>query len=97
MIAVRNPPTASDLARHPALPAASHNKSGAFARNFTLGENRLWFGLWALMKAPLLLSADLPNLTADVLAIVNATEVIGVNQDALGVQACKLMVDGPPA
>ena len=47
----------------------------------------VYFGLWALMKAPLLLSADLPRLSAATIAIVNASGLIAVNQDRLGVQA----------
>lgn len=60
----------------------------------TAGENRVYFGLWAIMKAPLLLSADLPALPADLQAIINSPEVILVNQDSLGVAARKLMLDG---
>ena len=44
----------------------------------SLGENRVYFGLWSLMKSPLLLSSDLPSLTPDLLAIVNNTEVIAI-------------------
>lgn len=46
------------------------------------------------MKAPLLLSSDLPSLVPEVIAIVNNTEVVAINQDTLGVQARKLAVDG---
>ena len=62
----------------------------------TLGENRVYFGLWALMKAPLLLSADLADLSQDVVAIINNTEVVALNQDAMGVAGRKLAVDGAP-
>ncbi len=44
----------------------------------SLGENRVYFGLWSLMKSPLLLSSDLPSLTPELLAIVNNTEVIAI-------------------
>lgn len=57
-------------------------------------KNRVWFGMWSIMKAPLLLSAELSKLDADVIAIANNTEVIAVNQDTLGVQARKLSIDG---
>ena len=46
------------------------------------------------MKAPLLLSSNLPSLVPAVIAIVNNTEVVAINQDVLGVQARKLVVDG---
>lgn len=65
--------------------------------HFTLGENRAYFGLWAIMKAPLLLSANLPALNASapaIIAIVSNAEVVAVNQDSLGVQARKLSLDG---
>ena len=62
----------------------------------TLAENRAYFGLWAIIKAPLLLSANLRELDARVIAVVNNTELIAVNQDALGVAARKLAVDGAP-
>ena len=57
-------------------------------RGFTMGENRLYFRLWApLLKAPLLLSANLPSLEPAVLAIVNNSDVVALDQDLLGVQA----------
>eukprot|EP00937_MAST-01D_sp_MAST-1D-sp2_P001136 g1136.t1 len=59
-------------------------------------ENRVYFALWAVMKAPLLLSSDLPKLDASLIALANNTELIAVNQDPLGVQARKLVVDGAP-
>jgi hypothetical protein len=46
----------------------------------TVGESRSYFGLWAIMKSPLLLSSNLPELSAELIAIVNNTEVIRVNQ-----------------
>ena len=46
------------------------------AGSLSLGENRVYFGLWALMKAPLLLSAPLPELLPALLEIVNNTEVM---------------------
>lgn len=61
----------------------------------TLGENRLYFGLWAIMKAPLLVSGDIVNLIDDIAkGIVGNPEVIAVNQDSLSVQARKVAVNG---
>ena len=92
MINLRNPPSRS----------SSNGSSGrsddgdgggttsTALKTASLGENRVYFGLWAIMKAPLLLSADLPNLIPDLIAVANNTEVIAVNQDPLGVQARKL-------
>lgn len=64
--------------------------------SLSAGENRIYFGLWCVMKAPLLLSSNLPKLDPSLIALANNTELIAVNQDALGVQARKLAVDGSP-
>jgi len=44
------------------------------------------FMLWALMDAPLMVSFDIRNISADNLAILLASEIIAVNQDPAGVQ-----------
>lgn len=62
----------------------------------SLGQNRIHFGVWAIMKAPLLLSADLPNLHPDLIGMAGNAEVIAVNQDSLGIAARKIQIDGPP-
>jgi alpha-galactosidase len=46
----------------------------------TLGQSRTYFGLWSIMKSPLLLSSNLAKLPSEVIAIVNNTGVIAVNQ-----------------
>ena len=63
----------------------------------TESECRVHFGLWSLMKSPLILGTNLTRLTAAEVAIVGNTAVIAVNQDALGVQGRKLAVDGAPS
>jgi Alpha galactosidase A/Alpha galactosidase C-terminal beta sandwich domain len=64
--------------------------------SLTDGENRAYFGLWCIMKSPLLLSADLPNLPANLQAIITNPEVVAINQDSLGIQGRKLLVDSNP-
>ena len=66
------------------------------AGHLSLGENRVYFGLWSIMKAPLILSSHLPDLIPDLVRIINNTEVISVNQDSAGVQARKLAVNAQP-
>jgi alpha-galactosidase len=51
----------------------------------TVGEQRAHFALWALLKSPLIIGADLRKIHPDSLAILKAKEVIAVNQDPLGV------------
>eukprot|EP00911_Craspedida_sp_UC1_P002528 UC1_evm1s1876 len=60
------------------------------------GWNRLYFGLWAIMKSPLLLSANLPKLPASLIAMAKNKQLIAINQDPLAVQARKLAVNGSP-
>ena len=49
-------------------------------------EGRTQFSMWALMKAPLLINADLTKMTEATWTTLSNEEVIAVNQDALGVQ-----------
>lgn len=60
----------------------------------TLPEQRSHFALWALMKAPLLIGADLRSIHPDSLAVLKAKEVIAVNQDPLGVAGDLVWMQG---
>lgn len=51
----------------------------------TPGQERAHFALWALLKAPLLIGADLRKISATSLAVLKAREVVAVHQDDLGV------------
>lgn len=57
-------------------------------------ECRANFGLWAVMKAPLILGTNVTLLTPATLAIISNRGVIAVNQDALGIQATKRAAGG---
>jgi hypothetical protein len=60
----------------------------------TLSEQRAHFALWALMKAPLLIGADLRSIHPDSLAVLKAREVIAVSQDELGVAGDLIWMQG---
>ncbi|KAH9290098.1 hypothetical protein KI387_034215 [Taxus chinensis] len=60
----------------------------------TTEEYRSHFSLWALMKAPLLISSDLRNASKNTLEILGNKEVIDVNQDSLGIQGKKVSKQG---
>ena len=62
--------------------------------NMTVTEYVTHFSLWCLMKAPLLIGCDVRNMTSDTFRILSNTEVIEVNQDALGVQGKKVKSNG---
>ncbi|KAG2687502.1 hypothetical protein I3843_09G054600 [Carya illinoinensis] len=56
----------------------------------SIEEYRSHFSIWAAMKAPLLIGCDIRSATAETLGILGNKEVIGVNQDPLGIQARKI-------
>ncbi len=57
-------------------------------------EYQSHFSLWCLMKSPLLIGCDIRNMSKDTLDILTNSEVIAVNQDPLGIQGKKVMVNG---
>ncbi|XP_011076596.1 alpha-galactosidase 3-like [Sesamum indicum] len=61
----------------------------------TYQEYRAHFSIWALMKAPLLIGCDVRNMTPETYEILTNEEVIGVDQDPLGVQGRKVHTYGP--
>lgn len=60
-----------------------------------LHEQRAHFALWALLKSPLLVSADLRSIDPPSLDILLAEELIAVNQDPLGVAGDLIWKQGP--
>ena len=58
------------------------------------GRCRSHFAVWAVSKAPLLISTALSALTNETLDIYKNAGVLAVNQDVLGAPARKLAADG---
>jgi hypothetical protein len=56
----------------------------------TDAENRVHMSLWAISGAPLLVGADLTQLSDATLATLTNPAVIAIDQDALGLQAVKV-------
>jgi hypothetical protein len=52
---------------------------------FSHKEEQAHFALWAVLKSPLFIAADLRQLSPSTRAVLMAKEVIAVNQDPLGV------------
>lgn len=52
----------------------------------TVNEDRSHFALWCMMAAPLMMGNDLRSATPETLAILTNKELIGVDQDKLGIQ-----------
>ncbi|KAK9812150.1 hypothetical protein WJX73_000379 [Symbiochloris irregularis] len=61
----------------------------------TLAEQRAHFALWAVIKSPLIIGADLKLLKPSELKILKAKEVIAINQDPLGVAGDLVWKQGP--
>ena len=53
------------------------------------------FGLWAILKSPLVIGTDLRKLSHAALKILTAEEVIAVNQDKLGAAGDLVAKEGP--
>lgn len=60
----------------------------------TLAEQRAHFALWAITKSTLILGTKVSALSHEQLDIVGNEDLIAINQDALGVQAQKLAING---
>jgi alpha-galactosidase len=58
--------------------------------HFTRDEQLTHLSLWSLLPSPLMVGANLPDNDAWTLALLTNPEVIGVNQDALGLPAQRL-------
>ena len=56
----------------------------------TYTEYRTHFGLWALVKSPLLIGCDITNMSEETKEILTNPEVIAINQDPLGEQGHKI-------
>ena len=53
----------------------------------TAEEEQSHFAMWAFAKAPLVLGCDLSTLTDEQIKLVTNKDLIGINQDSLGIQA----------
>lgn len=60
----------------------------------TLDEYRAHFSLWALLAAPLMAGNDVRSMTPEIREILTNSEVIAVNQDALGLQGLRVKREG---
>ncbi len=57
-------------------------------------EYRTHFSMWSILSSPLLIGANLDNLTAEDLATLTNKEIIALNQDPLGLQAKRVVSNG---
>ncbi len=57
-------------------------------------EDKSHFTMWAMMAAPLIAGTDLTNMSIGTRQILTNTEVIAIDQDALGYQGAPVRIDG---
>ena len=54
-------------------------------------ENRSHFTMWCMLAAPLILGADVPAMSKDIMDIISNEDVIAIDQDPLGKQAFRFI------
>ncbi|GHT10981.1 hypothetical protein AGMMS4956_03310 [Bacteroidia bacterium] len=57
--------------------------------DLTLYENQSHFALWAILNSPLILGNDIRSMSEETRAVLTNKDIIGVSQDALGIQGFK--------
>lgn len=62
--------------------------------SMTVDEARTHMSLWAMMAAPLIIGADIPNMAKQNLEIYLSRDVIAIDQDPLGIQAFTVLNTG---
>lgn len=61
--------------------------SKVYGEGLTPTEEEAHFGLWCIMSSPLLIGCDLEKMPKSSLQLLKNEELIGINQDPLGLQA----------
>ncbi len=64
-------------------------------KGMTTEEYRTQMSLWCLLAAPLIVGADLTQISPPALALLTHPEVIAIDQDTLGVQGHRVYEEGP--
>eukprot|EP00884_Botryococcus_braunii_P016364 jgi/Botrbrau1/3410/Bobra.0337s0043.4 len=64
------------------------------SQKISLNEQQAHFALWAIMKSPLVIGADMRLMTKEQVAILTNREVIAINQDPLGVAGDLIWKEG---
>jgi hypothetical protein len=62
---------------------------------YALRRCQAHFSMWCIMKSPLILGNDIPNMSNATLSVLANREAISVNQDPLGIQARRIAIQHP--
>ncbi len=62
-------------------------------RGLTFAESRAHFSFWCILAAPLMMGNDLRIMTDDILKVLTDKEVIALDQDPLGKQGYRVIVE----
>ncbi|GAA0894113.1 hypothetical protein GCM10009122_37930 [Fulvivirga kasyanovii] len=60
----------------------------------TAAEDRSHFAMWSMLASPLIMGNDLRSATEETIKTLTNKEVIGVNQDSLGIQGFRVSNEG---
>ena len=66
------------------------------AAPLTAEQGRAHFSMWAMLAAPLISGADLTTMSEDTRKTLTNKKVIAINQDKLGIQAKRIILNGTP-
>lgn len=64
-------------------------------RGMSYDEDKTHFSMWCMLNSPLLAGNDLRHMSKQTVEILTNKEVIALNQDALFVQAKRILAEGP--
>lgn len=56
----------------------------------TVGQSRAHVSMWAILKSPMLASADFTNVSVDLINVLSNEEILAVSDDPLGQEAIRL-------
>jgi alpha-galactosidase len=70
-------------------------QSPIYRKGMSKEEYRTHMSLWCMLAAPLIVGADVANLSPSALSILTNREVVAVDQDRLGVQGHRVSAEGP--
>jgi len=73
--------------------SAADAKNGMHCGTVTAAEERTQMAIWALASAPLLMSNDIAAVPTASRLLLQNTEVLAINQDALGRMCFRFMAD----
>lgn len=86
-----------DNAKHPEAAGPGHWNDPDYLGpelGMTSAESQAQFSMWSMMAAPLIIGSDLQSITPATVSMLTNPEVLGIDQDPLGVQGTAIGTSG---